>query len=718
MKRKFRIWWPKELALSEPLSSNFLFGWFVSSSVSLDIVVAFACSEGSLLHNQSGLEGTLHDANGNMPKFLQDKSKLSILGQHDVDLNSNGLLLSSGTNEDQRNSSICGNACVQNNRDTFRENHAHWTCGCHKYDGLLGQCTQASIGSSNWILLLNDFPEQCGGEIYRIPKLHHFHWNGQIVFQCDVHVVLYDTPSYGGHHFSLHLWNSSEQVKADFKKPKWVDELHQKQPLVDLDTVILAINSAASAKIFFERHVAPRRPVVQFVIVCRFLTFIWQLFAMSVASLSTLFYFILQLLHILLSFGSQSWIYIKSARIFRSTWISIRIRCCQILYWPIFLQDNGLRSLSCVEYAEKAALRRHSMWSSLALDVLLGNLIGWALLYNAESACWWVMNFTGEITYKSMRSSCAWLMGAPAGFKLNTELAGVLGMVSLNAIQIWSTLSVFLGFLSIYIIKGLAISGILFGMTVPAALIIDFFLLATLHISTLHWLVSLVYSTQTQALADLWRLFSGRKWNPLRQRLDSYDYTVKQHVVGSLLFTPLLLLLPTTSIFYTFFSIVNSTISLICILIEVAISVIHATPYIKIFLWLARRRRFPSGIWFEIVSCRSNLIDDTAICSPDKFDSSSENLHCNQNGGKSGILVSFLRSNFLSIGELVVPHYRQVFSGVFGSFFAKFTHGVLTGKRVASTLGTALPSPLPWMFIPYKEYWYLCYDSILACCRS
>lgn len=215
-----------------------------------------------------------------MPKFLQDKSKLSILGQHGVDLNSNGLFLSSGTKEDQRNSSICGNACVQNNRGTFRENHGHWTCGCHKYDGLLGQCTQGSVGSSNWILLLNDFPEQCGGEIYRIPKLHHFHWNGQIVFQCDVHVcktwwllffffdnckswwlllhacgssklyllvvinlllfiwsmkvILYDTPSYGGHHFSLHLWNSSEQVKADFKKPKWVDELHQKQPLVDL----------------------------------------------------------------------------------------------------------------------------------------------------------------------------------------------------------------------------------------------------------------------------------------------------------------------------------------------------------------------------------------------------------------------------------------------------------------------------------------------------
>ena len=38
------------------------------------------------------------------------------------------------------------------------------------------------------------------------------------------------------------------------------------------DTVILAINSAASAKIFFKRHVAPRRPVVRFFIVCRYLS--------------------------------------------------------------------------------------------------------------------------------------------------------------------------------------------------------------------------------------------------------------------------------------------------------------------------------------------------------------------------------------------------------------------------------------------------------------
>ncbi|KAM1672594.1 hypothetical protein ACFX11_041068 [Malus domestica] len=80
-------------------------------------------------------------------------------------------------------------------------------------------------------------------------------------------------------------------------------------------------------------------------------------------------------------------------------------------------------------------------------------------------------------------------------------------MISLTAIQIWSPIWIILGSHFLYFIRGLAISGIIFGVTIPAALIIDLIALATLHVSTLHWLISLLYSTQIQALAALWRLF-------------------------------------------------------------------------------------------------------------------------------------------------------------------------------------------------------------------
>ena len=98
------------------------------------------------------------------------------------------------------------------------------------------------------------------------------------------------------------------------------------------------------------------------------------------------------------------------------------------------------RSISCVKHAEEAALQRHSTWSAMAVDLVLGNLIGLGLLFNTESVCSFVFDFAKEFTNGILRSGSVWLMGVPAGFKLNTELAGVLGMVSLNVIQIWSTL--------------------------------------------------------------------------------------------------------------------------------------------------------------------------------------------------------------------------------------------------------------------------------------
>ncbi|KAL9420990.1 hypothetical protein AB3S75_038538 [Citrus x aurantiifolia] len=698
MREQCRIWWPKHLSSTEPSSSyTFLFGWFVScASASLDIVVAFACDESSFSGCQYSLKEILCNTNRSMSITLQDKSMFSLLGQCAACPSDNDPLFGIGVGDnDKKKYSTCHIACALNSE---------------------GKLLLEAITGLRWHMILMKFMV----EIFTVfPNCITFTGTGDWCLSAmSTYVILYETPTYGASHFSLSCWNSFKKVKIPLKEPKWIDELHQKQPLNGLDAVILAMNSATASKMVFQRHVGSSRPFTKFSIICMLIALglVWQLLAVSMASLSTIFYIFLQFLHSLLGFGSQSWIYTISKRLFNTAWINIQIRCGQILFWPILLQDNDSRSQSCVEYAEKAALRKHSMWSSLAVDLLLGNLIGFSLLFNAESVCLWVSDFANDTTNELLRTGCVWLMGVPAGFKLNTELAGVLGMISLNAIQIWSTLWFFVDSLLVYLVKGLAILGILFGMTVPAALVRDMILLVTLHVSTLHWMISLLYSQQIQALAALWRLFRGRKCNPLRQRLDSYEYTVKQHIVGSLLFTPLLLLLPTTSVFYLFFTMMNTSISLICMLIEVIISIIHATPCIKIVLWLVRRRRFPAGIWFEIVTCHSNSVNSPEIVSLDKIISPSKNsLHQENITGRSHVLVSILQSNFFTIGQIVIPHYRKVFTRVSRSYFARSAYGVLTGKRISSTLGTKLPSTMPWMFIPYKEYWCLCRNSILAC---
>nr|GMC64932.1 phosphatidylinositol N-acetylglucosaminyltransferase subunit GPI1 isoform X1 [Ipomoea batatas] len=637
--KKCRIWWPDHLSSTPQLSSHpchFLFGWFISSSeASLDIVMAFSCSEPTLNSSASclDLQGILHEINKNLPMFPQDDCKLSLLG-------------------------------------------------CYVADGEI-----------NWIQLAYDHSVIHGRNIALIPNLLCLKWKGLVITQLDVHVIVYETPLFGSHYYSLG-YCPSEQVTAHCKKPVWVEDLYQMKPQTDLNIVIQAINTANATKLELSHF--------------RFTNFAWPLFAIFLALLSTILYIILQCFHVVWSYVSRSYIYTMLVNIFGKTCKNIKLRFSQLLYWPVFLQDSSLRCQSCVEYAEMAALRRHSMWSSIVVDLLLGNLLSILLYSRAEAACLFVLNSADGITNHILRTGCVWLMGNPAGFKLNAELAGLLGMVSLNAIQIWSTLWLFLNFFLAYLMKMIAVSGSLFGLTTAAALTIDIISLATMHLSALHWLLSLIYSWQIQAISALWRLFRGRKWNPLRQRLDSYGYTVEQHVVGSLLFTPLLLLLPTVSAFYIFFTILNATISLICIVIELGILVIHATPYTKVAVWLVRKKRFPSGIWFEIVPSQCDVSNSSHT------GSAAENLEPSAHCFKSLAVVSFLRGNYLSLREVVSPHYGCVFSAVSRSSMALSAYGILTGKSISYTLGTGQHMKLPWMVIPCKAYWRLCRDAILA----
>ncbi|KAI3842020.1 hypothetical protein MKX03_023007 [Papaver bracteatum] len=716
MKQKCRIWWPRQHNSScdeKTPNSVVLFGWFFPSSTSFDIVVSVVASSEKISHShlQPDFQGILRFINAKMPLILQGKSTFSMLGYCAAGCSFDGQY--EGVEIEENYSSTTNGDINSQNKNSSFQDLERWSCGCCKLDGFLEQHRHESISRSNWIQLSYDTASSCGNAL-RIPTLHHVHLDGLVLASFDVHVILYDPPTFGSHHFSLNSWDSSGQVRIHPKRPIWVEELHQKRPHTDLDMVVCAINSATAAKLVFESCLGPQISIDKFPVMSWLANVTLHLGAALVASFFTFLYILLQLCHRFMHCGSELFLYRIVARPFGHTCRNIHIRSCQLLYWPVYLRDWGMRYQSSAEYVHKAALRQHFIWSSVVVDAFFGNIVGVALLLNIEALCPWILNIAHGITNDLLRSGCVWLMGVPAGFKLNTELAGILGIISLNAIQIWSTLWFFLHFLFRYFIQGLAVCGIVLGVTVPASIIIDTIMLATLHVSTLHRLFSLIYSLQIQALVALWRLFRGRKWNPLRERYDSNAYTVKQHVVGSLLFTPLLLLIPTTSVFYIFFSILNTTISLICIMIEVAISILHATPYANIALWMVRRRRFPTGIWFEIVSCpsikkpgssRMGFFSKRALPLMKTEEKKDE---------RPRILVSILRSNITSIGQIILPHYKDVFRGVSISSGAMSAYGLLTGKRIPTSLNTSLPSTMPWLFISFREYWWLCHDSILA----
>lgn len=93
-----------------------------------------------------------------------------------------------------------------------------------------------------------------------------------------------------------------------------------------------------------------------------------------------------------------------------------------------------------------------------------------------------------------------------------------------------------------------------FGLSMIIALAIDFWKLATIHISLFYRLIRVIQRAYFTWLLALFRLFQGRKWNVLRKRVDYTQYSMDQLLVGMLLFSILLCTWPTVSAYYLLFT--------------------------------------------------------------------------------------------------------------------------------------------------------------------
>ncbi|CAN1136909.1 hypothetical protein LINPERHAP2_LOCUS9747 [Linum perenne] len=184
MRRNSRIWWPKQLS-NEPSSNDYyLFDWFVSSSsASFDVVVAHWCHKVSLSSCQSSVQEIIHDTNGRMPVFLQEKSCFCLLGQCFTSLNSNGESLNVSAEDENE---VRSSRLVKKKQHSFREHSEENVCG-YELDGFVQQCGKNDGEGDYWIHLIHKYSDK-SDKGSRIPQLHHIHWKGQEVVQCNVHV--------------------------------------------------------------------------------------------------------------------------------------------------------------------------------------------------------------------------------------------------------------------------------------------------------------------------------------------------------------------------------------------------------------------------------------------------------------------------------------------------------------------------------------------------
>lgn len=151
-----------------------------------------------------------------------------------------------------------------------------------------------------------------------------------------------------------------------------------------------------------------------------------------------------------------------------------------------------------------------SLFMVVSIDIVLGLLIvSWLFAYGFnECATDFLMEKTDTVV-EFLSQLLDWLKGAPAGLKLNKQLAEYLSMFFLYHIYLWK---IYLSCIESYlqVITSLVIMSGCLGVTFLLSLISDVLSVVTLHIYCFYVYAARLYNFQLKKLITLFRLFTGK----------------------------------------------------------------------------------------------------------------------------------------------------------------------------------------------------------------
>ncbi|XP_075231560.1 phosphatidylinositol glycan anchor biosynthesis class Q isoform X2 [Lycorma delicatula] len=241
--------------------------------------------------------------------------------------------------------------------------------------------------------------------------------------------------------------------------------------------------------------------------------------------------------------------------------------------------------LSTVLVDKKLTLKTGNFIFALLADTI-GGMIVLYYLVNAVSIQD-VVNFicnTSEGVILSLRQLIEWLMGSPAGLKLNFPLNSVLGKFFIYHIDLWwSFLGLVRPFLEYSFYIFLLIGRL--GFSFQIAILADFLAIASFHVYCIYVYAARLYNLQLRGLGSLSRLFIGCKRNPIPGKVDSCPYTTEQLFVGTIAFTVLLFLLPTTFVYYIVFAAMRLAVIGIGGILTRARFLLQSLPLYVLVLW-------------------------------------------------------------------------------------------------------------------------------------
>ena len=280
----------------------------------------------------------------------------------------------------------------------------------------------------------------------------------------------------------------------------------------------------------------------------------------------------------------------------------IHIRLQQFSYYPIqfLLLRRRQQTWSSIPISHADYIRFYNSLWLVANDVIIGIAVGSYIIESHQSTAAFLGSLLSQYTISGLERMITWLMGWPAGLKLNGELAEFLGALSLWVIECWNQTitTVITPYLPtiVYVIGCSSFAG----ASMPIAIFSDLLSLLTLHIYCFYIASARIFNWQLTIIYSLFQLFRGKKRNVLRHRIDSCDYDLDQLLLGTILFTLLFFLLPTVVVFYLTFAFTRMSIIVLKALLDTCLACLNHFPLFALMLRIKDSKRLPGGVHFTV----------------------------------------------------------------------------------------------------------------------
>ncbi|XP_067639700.1 uncharacterized protein PIG-Q [Eurosta solidaginis] len=224
---------------------------------------------------------------------------------------------------------------------------------------------------------------------------------------------------------------------------------------------------------------------------------------------------------------------------------------------------------------------------NLALDKLVGIGVMLLLLFYITDPGDYLLA-TSHLVVQKLRLLLRSLKGSPIGLKLNEHLNNFLLDCFNYHIDLWAKFLDLIEPIVRQLFVPIALLGFI-GLSFQLACLPILISIIGLHAHCFYIYTAVLYKVEIKGIQVLWKVMLGKRYNVLKNRVESHNYVNRQLYLATIFFTSLLFLFPTVLVYYVVFTTLRLIIYLINLFIQILRRQILEFPLQTLLKWCIGR---------------------------------------------------------------------------------------------------------------------------------